>query len=405
MKLESHWMLCIGEIILTILCSKRRILPCIKKTCSCDKFAFVMFLFTSSIPVVGTHQHPTEGMLKSQTPSPKHGTGGTVGGGSEQDSDSFHNSPILHCLLAGGVGGAIGDSAMHSLDTVKTRQQGAPSTAKYRNMIGAYRIIFVEEGIRRGLYGGYTAAMLGSFPSAAIFFATYEFTKRKMIREWKVNETFSHLTAGFLGDLVSSVVYVPSEVLKTRLQLQGRYNNPFFKSGYNYKNLGDAIATVVRQEGWKTLFYGYKATLSRDLPFSGLQFAFYEKFRQFAFALENKTMDQDLSLINEIITGAAAGGLAGIITTPLDVVKTRIQTQLPESSEKSPKQLKQQTLSNSISRGLFTVYKTEGVSGLFSGMGPRFIWTSVQSSIMLLLYQISLKTLDNSFLTKEENLK
>lgn len=353
-----------------------------------------MFSFTSSIPVVHTsHEtHHAEGAV-------------ATGNGVSTPQIDRDYSPIFHCVLAGGIGGAIGDSAMHSLDTVKTRQQGAPRILKYKNMITAYRTIFLEEGLRRGLYGGYTAAMLGSFPSAAIFFGTYESVKRKMIDDWTLNETMSHLTAGFLGDLVSSVVYVPSEVLKTRLQLQGRYNNPFFQSGYNYKHLRDSVSTIVRKEGWQTLFFGYKATLARDLPFSALQFAFYEKFRQWAFAVEKKTMGQDLSIFSEVLTGASAGGLAGVITTPLDVIKTRVQTQLPRDALPESANLpkgKPVVITNSIFKGLFAVYKSEGTLGFFSGVGPRFIWTSVQSSIMLLLYQVTLKTLDNQLISGED---
>lgn len=291
-------------------------------------------------------------------------------------------SPVWQCMLAGGVGGAVGDSVMHSLDTVKTRQQGAPQYPKYKSMVSAYRTILLEEGLFRGLYGGYGAAMLGSFPSAALFFGTYETVKRVMIDGHGVNDTLTHLTAGFMGDLVSSVVYVPSEVLKTRLQLQGRYNNLHFNSGYNYRGLGDAVGKIVKQEGVSALFYGYKATLVRDLPFSALQFAFYEKFREAAFAYKDHA--EELDYILELGTGAAAGGLAGILTTPLDVIKTRIQTQTPESGSR---------LNNSILTGLTTVYKAEGVLGLFSGVGPRFVWTSIQSSIMLLLYQLALKQL------------
>lgn len=293
-------------------------------------------------------------------------------------------------MLAGGLGGAIGDSVMHSLDTVKTRQQGAPNVLKYRNTFPAFTVILKEEGVRLGLYGGYTAAMLGSFPSAALFFGTYEYIKRLFIRDFQFEETATHLSAGFLGDLASSVFYVPSEVLKTRLQLQGRFNNPHFQSGYNYKNTFSAASTIIRNEGWRTLFFGYKATLFRDLPFSALQFAFYEKFR--AFALNGR---QDLSIPLELATGAGAGGLAGILTTPLDVIKTRIQTQNPSNVSQGTKPLI--LSSNSIYRGLYAVGKTEGVVGLFSGVGPRFIWTSVQSSIMLLLYQVSLRTLDGWF--------
>lgn len=381
----------------------------------------------------------------------------------DHNDDSLH--PLWHCMVAGFIGGAVGDSSMHSLDTVKTRQQAAPNITKYRNTVSAYRTIFLEEGLRRGLYGGYGAAMLGSVPSGIIFFGVYELVKRKFINDYHLNETFTHLFAGFVGDFATSFIYVPSEVLKTRLQLQGRFNNPFYNSGYNYRGLTDAMVTILGKEGWRTFFFGYKATLFRDLPFSALQFAFYEKFRQLAFKVESSlkignvnenvnvgkaNANFELSLPSEILTGAAAGGIAGILTTPLDVFKTRLQTQNPSSSmtvnspaidfkstfpntasgiiagasssssSSSPNttldstgttksafqknQRKNYTIipttarpailnTSSVIKGLYIVYKTEGVRGLFSGVQPRFIWTSIQSSIMLLLYQQTLKEL------------
>ena len=50
---------------------------------------------------------------------------------------------------------------MHSVDTVKTRQQAAPHILKYNSMGRAYWSIFREEGIR-GLYGGALPMLLGS---------------------------------------------------------------------------------------------------------------------------------------------------------------------------------------------------------------------------------------------------
>lgn len=123
----------------------------------------------------------------------------------------------------------------------------------------------------------------------------------------------------------------------------------------------------------------------------------------------------------EILTGGLAGGLAGLITTPLDVVKTRIQTQIrkprhgPQLSRKpntlpafatssrqistsspsttitSPEATKLNT--SSVMVGLKLIYKHEGVRGLFSGVGPRLVWTSTQSGTMLLLYRSILKVL------------
>lgn len=340
---------------------------------------------------------------------------------------------------------------MHSLDTVKTRQQGDPHMPpKYTSMGSSYWTIFRQEGVRRGLYGGVAPAFFGSFSGTVIFFGTYEWSKRKLMDSGVTpslaylcsGEGFLHtrdcltdFSPGFLADLAASPLYVPSEVLKTRLQLQGRYNNPYFKSGYNYRGTMNAISSIYRSEGFAALFYGYKATLVRDLPFSALQFAFYEQEQKLAKAWVGH---RDIGLGLEIATAATAGGMAGVITCPLDVVKTRIQTQqnpeaapasklastaLPSlstnhstkhstASTSNPNQSQIQakrpistsspstslrhhaaaTLdTSSVMTGLRVIYRTEGVAGWFRGVGPRAVWTSVQSGTMLVMYQTLLK--------------
>ncbi|RDW77030.1 hypothetical protein BP6252_05083 [Coleophoma cylindrospora] len=355
-----------------------------------------------------------------------------------QEDEEEARPPYLHSMIAGGIGGTTGDLLMHSLDTVKTRQQGDPHIPpKYTSMSSSYSTILKQEGIRRGLYGGWIPALLGSFPGTIIFFGTYEYSKRHMI-DSGITPQIAYLTSGFLADGAASFVYVPSEVLKTRLQLQGRYNNPYFKSGYNYKGTAHAARTIVRQEGFSALFHGYKATIFRDLPFSALQFTFYEQGQTWA---RQWKQSRDIGLPLELLTGAAAGGLAGVITCPLDVVKTRIQTQVntptspvvktvpqhPSSatthvsnpkttagSQAQPSALKQQIRSistsspsthtprpgcmsldtSSVVTGLKLLYKNEGIAGWFRGVGPRFVWTSVQSGCMLFLYQSILRQLE-----------
>jgi len=242
--------------------------------------------------------------------------------------------------------------------------------------------------------------------------------------------------AGFIGDLAASTVYVPSEVVKTRLQLQGRHNNPYFNSGYNYKGTTHAVRTIVRSEGLSALFYGYGATLWRDLPFSALQFMFYEQAQSWAHQWQGS---RDIGWHMELLTGAAAGGLAGTITCPLDVVKTRLQTQVhPEAgglspaptdpassgtakeghtaratSETTQQKLQKRLIStsspsthtpkpgavtlqtSSMIMGLRLIYRTEGVAGWFRGVRPRATWTSIQSGCMLFLYQSILRRLES----------
>ena len=248
--------------------------------------------------------------------------------------------------------------------------------------------------------------------------------------------------------MAASVIYVPSEVLKTRLQLQGKYNNPYTTSGFNYRSTWDAMHTIARTEGLPALFHGYKATLARDLPFSALQFAFYEQERSWA---KRYAKSDNIGIGLEVLTATTAGGLAGIITCPLDVVKTRIQTasngtepataaqnvvrkskpgqnwsprRAPNTSTASPAQASypRRLIStsspsttvpkpglptfdtSSVMTGLKLMYKSEGLAGCFRGVGPRFVWTSVQSGTMLVLYQVLLKKLAATtlFRTRDE---
>ncbi|CAJ2501979.1 Uu.00g048320.m01.CDS01 [Anthostomella pinea] len=294
----------------------------------------------------------------------------------QDDGESEGRPPYVHSMIAGGIGGTTGDMLMHSLDTVKTRQQGDPHfPPKYTSLGSSYYKIWRQEGIRRGLYGGWLPAMMGSFPGTVMFFGTYEWSKRHML-DYGIQSHVSYLTAGFLGDLAASIVYVPSEVLKTRLQLQGRHNNPFFKSGYNYRGTIDAARTIVRTEGLSELFSGYRATIYRDLPFSALQFMFYEQFQSWA---RDWKESREIGVPLELATGAAGGGLAGVMTCPLDVVKTRLQTQIDPVP----------VVNKPTDRAT-----TEGISGWFRGVGPRFVWTSVQSGCMLFLYQTILRRLE-----------
>ncbi|KAL1585391.1 hypothetical protein WHR41_05746 [Cladosporium halotolerans] len=361
----------------------------------------------------------------------------------EHDEEAYR-PPYLHAMLAGGIGGTMGDMLMHSLDTVKTRQQGDPHLPpKYTSMGNSYYTILRQEGVSRGLYGGVLPAFLGSFGGTVIFFGCYEWSKRYMV-DHGVTPAAAYFASGFVADLAASPLYVPTEVLKTRLQLQGRYNNPYFFSGYNYRSTWHALRTIYRTEGFRELFSGYKATLFRDLPFSALQFAFYEQEQKFA---KQYVGSKDIGLPLEILTGASAGGMAGVLTCPMDVVKTRIQTELdPEviaqargkaaaaaksgssksqpttatssqrptqpASSKHPntrghpistsgastalKQHGQVSLdTESVMKALRIIYRTEGIGGWFRGVGPRGVWTSVQSGTMLVMYQTLLKWFDD----------
>ncbi|PNH58992.1 hypothetical protein VD0002_g8547 [Verticillium dahliae] len=373
---------------------------------------------TPTTPDAAHHQSPLSAQARAQAQAQAQAMSNAASDHADLGEEA--RPPYLHAMIAGGIGGSTGDMLMHSLDTVKTRQQGDPHVPpKYNSLTTSYYTIWRQEGVRRGLYGGWKPALGGSFPGTMLFFGTYEWSKRVLI-DGGVPHHLAYFSAGFLGDLASSIVYVPSEVLKTRLQLQGRYDNPYFRSGYNYRGTTDAVRTIVRQEGPKALFHGYKATLYRDLPFSALQLMFWEQFHAWARAYKGS---REVGVPLELLTGGLAGGLAGIVTCPLDVVKTRLQTQVhipPEAAAASsaatnktahashPQKRNISTSSPSthtprlgavnlktmsVLKGLGVIYQTEGLGGWFRGVGPRGVWTFIQSGCMLFLYQRLLREL------------
>lgn len=118
---------------------------------------------------------------------------------------------------------------------------------------------------------------------------------------------------------------------------------------------------------------------------------FVEQFKKFA---KNNYVQpgEQLPVGMDLLTGSMAGGIAGAVTTPLDVVKTLLQTQPTEKGKKKDITATTPTTTtvkhyHGIVDGLIWNYKNQGLAGLFRGIGPRVFWTSLQSAIMFVIYE------------------
>lgn len=92
-----------------------------------------------------------------------------------------------------------------------------------------------------------------------------------------------------------------------------------------------------------------------------------------------------------MVTGSLAGAIAGAVTTPLDVMKTLLQTQQTVKNKNvvaGSTGLEAPVKHYSgIMDGMMWNYRNQGMAGLFRGIGPRVFWTSLQSAIMFVIYE------------------
>lgn len=239
------------------------------------------------------------------------------------------------------------DVSLYPLDTLKTRMQAAEG--------------FFKAGGFRGVYSGVSAAAAGSFPTSALFFATYELVKppiANMVSE--KNESLSPMIAASCGEVVACIVRVPTEIVKQRMQ-----------TGV-YTSFITAVQQISKTEGVRGFFTGYGTTVAREVPFSFIQFPIYEALKK-AWAKKQK---EQITPMQGAICGSIAGSTAAAVTTPLDVIKTRLMLG-KDSAARSAGLI--ETARIIVAKG--------GVSQLFSGIVPRTIWTTIGGFVFFGAYE------------------
>ncbi|CAL4921474.1 unnamed protein product [Urochloa decumbens] len=282
----------------------------------------------------------------------------------------------------GGIAGAFGEGMLHPVDTLKTRLQSQAimtgATAQ-KNIFQMLRTVWASDGLR-GFYRGISPGVTGSLATGATYFGVIESTKT-----WLENANpnlsghWSHFIAGAIGDTLGSFVYVPCEVMKQRMQVQGTQKSWASAAAkgsisqahgtqmYGYYNgMLHAGCSIWRDHGLKGLYAGYWSTLARDVPFAGLMVTFYEAMKELTEYGKTKYLPHsDLEVSNSfegLVLGGLAGGCSAYLTTPLDVIKTRLQVQGSTSRY------------NGWLDAITKTWTSEGVRGLFKGSVPRIIW-------------------------------
>jgi hypothetical protein len=252
---------------------------------------------------------------------------------SEVDWDKTDKSKFL---LYGGLFTVGVDFILYPLELLKTRVQvEAKSRATlFEASVSAYRGVLQQNGVR-GLWGGFPLYTIGGLPSQGAYFYGYQWAVTRCTA-WNSSRSENSrlplfmidMAAGFFADVVAAPLWTPTEVVASRLQIQG-------PGVVKYDGALHAFRHILATEGFPGFFRGISVSILAFGPASALWWAMYQSCNRNLTAVYHPT-DTNGSGIEttgaghvwiEALSGLVAGTVSSVVTNPLDIAKTRLQTQ------------------------------------------------------------------------------
>jgi len=178
------------------------------------------------------------------------------------------------------------------------------------------------------------------------------------------SEPIEHMLAASAGEVAACAVRVPTEVVKQRAQA---VQAPSSLAALR-QILGQRKAIGVGGV-WREMYRGWSITVMREVPFTVIQFPLWEGLKEWR---RRKTGRGGITAVESGVFGSVAGAVAAGVTTPLDVLKTRLM--LARERER-------------VGVLLVRILRESGPRAFFAGMGPRILWISAGGAVFLGSYQ------------------
>ncbi|MCJ1478809.1 Mitochondrial oxaloacetate carrier protein [Lambiella insularis] len=193
-----------------------------------------------------------------------------------------------------------------------------------------------------------------------------------------MSTTLGSFVAGGIAACGAVTVTHPFETVKIRLQLQGELQSKI-DAPRLYKGVFHGVKVIAQNEGPRGLFRGIGAAYVYQMILNGCRLGFYEPLRKVTTAAIFKDSNVQSLGVN-IFSGAASGILGAAAGSPFFLVKTRLQSFspfLPVGTQHGYK---------SARDGFRKIYTSEGMTGLYRGVGAAMVRTGFGSSVQLPTY-------------------
>ncbi|KAL5606952.1 hypothetical protein BROUX41_003320 [Berkeleyomyces rouxiae] len=308
-------------------------------------------------------------------------------------------------FLAGAIAGGVSRTATAPLDRLKVfllvntnvtqgsesvmgaLKAGKPLKAISNSMIpirSAVCEIWSQNGMR-SFFAGNGLNVLKIMPETAIKFGTYEAAKRAMANFEGHNDTknissWSKFASGGFAGIVAQFCVYPLDTLKFRLQCET------VKGGPRGNELIIATAKRMYQTGGvRSAYRGVTMGLVGMFPYSAIDMSVFELLKNTykSYVSKQQGIPEDDVEPGNIVTGmigASSGAFGATVVYPLNVLRTRLQTQGTH-------------MHRATYTGIWDVahrtFQNEGVRGLYKGLTPNLLKVAPALSITWVVYENS----------------
>ncbi|XP_075144987.1 dephosphocoenzyme A carrier [Haematobia irritans] len=287
---------------------------------------------------------------------------------------------VVTSLTAGAAAGALAKTVIAPLDRTKINFQINNSVRYTFN--GAMLFLkqtYTKEGVL-ALWRGNSATMARIVPYAAIQFTAHEQWRKILHVDKDGTDTKARrFIAGSLAGITSQSLTYPLDLARARMAVTDKYTG--------YRTLRQVFVKIWVEEGPRTLYRGYWATVLGVIPYAGTSFFTYETLkREYA----EVTGSSKPSTLVSLAFGAAAGAVGQTSSYPLDIVRRRMQTMgvTKDGQNKYP----------NIYVTLKTIYKEEGIkNGFYKGLSMNWIKGPIAVGISFSTYDLIKELLRDLF--------
>lgn len=291
-------------------------------------------------------------------------------------------SPTTKSAFAGMLAGLAESLAVHPSDVIKTRSQAR----NYQNegICKAFHNAFKYEGVA-ALYKGLIPTVATIMPKVTLQMGGLAYFKP--IFHGSVPDVLVPSCAGICTGIVQAVVFLtPAETVKVRQQTQTGW-------GGKYDSMSGTTIRMCKEEGIGSLYKGLAATTMRQSWGLVVKFSGYECIKAFFLQLNRHKHNAE----EPQLAGwqhAAAGGITniavGVLNSPPDVVKTRLQDQ-SFAAESGVEPYK------GTWDCVRTIYRTEGILAFFRGSVMRIVRIAPGGAIQFGVYGTVLDWLERNW--------